>query len=277
MLSSVSETALITLKSRVVETLDPQKILNDTIAIQLYNSLENKLIDESAGRIFKKKLPRLLTRYISMRSRKFDQYTQKFIDKYPDGLIVSLGCGFDTRYWRTHLNTNQYIELDLPDVMQLKKDLLSDEIKYRTIGLSVLDHDWISQIRNIQTKHVLFLAEGLFMYLPESEVVNLVKRLADQFNESELVMEVVKKKYTQGFNKKIVEMKMKNSLGSEAGASFSYGITGPDEIESYHNGLKVMSEWSYFEENDLKPALFKLFKYSKLISRTQWTMQIKIT
>ena len=40
-----------------------------------------------------------------------------FIANNPDGLVVSLGCGFDTRYWRVSERPWPYVEIDLPEVI----------------------------------------------------------------------------------------------------------------------------------------------------------------
>jgi len=37
---------------------------------------------------------------MALRARKYHQLSREFLMENPDGLIVSLGCGFDTRFWR---------------------------------------------------------------------------------------------------------------------------------------------------------------------------------
>jgi O-methyltransferase involved in polyketide biosynthesis len=77
----------------------------------------------------------------------------------------------------------------------------------------------------MQKEHVLFLAEGLFMYLPKDGVISLFNRLAKSFTQSEIVFEVVAEKYTKGLRKKIVESKM-NTLGTKAGSSYDFVFVG---------------------------------------------------
>lgn len=71
-----------------------------------------------------KKTPSSLTRHIALRGRKYDDYCREFLESHPDGLIVSLGCGLDTRFYRLGLDTSQYIELDLPEMIEIKGTLL---------------------------------------------------------------------------------------------------------------------------------------------------------
>jgi len=90
------------------------------------------------------------------------------------------------------------------------------------------------------------------------------------------VVEVVNKKYTKGFRKKMVESKMKRRGGSEAGSSYSYGMTAGKEIESYDSKYQLLEEWSYFEEEDVRPKMLRHLKNMKTFSRTQWTVRAAI-
>jgi len=276
-LNAVSETALLTLKARVVEAEKQSPVIHDAKGCEILNKLSSQVSAEIESRVLNRKLPSTLTSYLALRARKYDSYTKTFIKENPIGLVVSLGCGFDTRYWRVSNKPWNYIEIDLPEVIKAKKEVLGDNnVEYEMIGCSVLDMDWIEQIASKQKEKVLFLAEGLFMYLPEKDVVRLFKRLAGTFSKSQIVFEIVAKKYTTGFWKKIVESKMKRNSGTEAGASYNYGLKDARDIESYAENIKVMEEWSYFEDPDIKPGFQRLFKHLKTFSRTQWTIKARI-
>ena len=190
--------------------------------------------------------------------------------------MVSLGCGFDTRYWRVSDQAWNYVEVDLPEVIEAKKNVLGDRLTYRLIGCSVLEEGWLEEVRLLQDENILFLAEGLLMYLPPADVVGLFNKLARTFSKSEIVFEVVNKRYTQGFWKKSVEARMKRNLGSEAGASYEFGVREAKEVEAYGPAIKVVEEWSYFEDEDIRPKLLRLFRPFKFMTRTQWTIKATI-
>jgi O-methyltransferase involved in polyketide biosynthesis len=114
------------------------------------------------------------------------------------------------------------------------------------------------------------------MYLPPAEVVGLFNKLSRTFSKSEIVFEVVNKRYTQGFWKKRVEARMKRNLGSEAGASYQFGVRQAKEIETYGPAIKVVEEWSYFEDEDIRPKFLRLFRPFKFMTRTQWTIKATI-
>lgn len=275
-LSVVSETALITLKSRAKESEYKTKLIDDPKSCVLIEKLRKLDLSDSQRKIINTNPPRSLSNYLALRARKFDAYAREFTRTNPEGLVVSLGAGFDTRYWRIPLTREQYIEVDLPPVVEAKKELLGTELNYSIIGGSILDMSWMDQIIKRQTKHILFLAEGLFMYLHEKEVIRVFKELAARFSRSEIVIEIVNKKYTKGFRKKMVESKIKRRGKSEAGSSYNYGLTGGKEIESYASNYRLLEEWSYLEEEDVRPKLLRYMKNMRTFSRTQWTVRAAI-
>ena len=56
-------------------------------------------------------------------------------------------------------------------MIEAKQKVLGDRLTYRMIGCSVLEDGWLEEIRSLQDENILFLAEGLLMYLPQAEVV----------------------------------------------------------------------------------------------------------
>ena len=87
--------------------------------------------------------------------------------------MINLACGFDTRFWRIENEKCKYVELDLPGMIELKREILKDHLDYELIGCSVLDTSWIDQVTSNGNSSFLLLAEGLFYYLPKQDVTRL--------------------------------------------------------------------------------------------------------
>ncbi|HEX9921251.1 MAG TPA: class I SAM-dependent methyltransferase, partial [Anaerolineae bacterium] len=190
LLSAVSETAIITLKSRVLEAEKSNPVIKDDIGRKCLENLRARLPIDTRRRILDRKLPSSLTIYAALRARKYDTYARAFIEENPAGLVVSLGCGFDTRYWRVSGQAWNYVEIDLPDVIAAKEEVLGDMITYPMIGCSVLAESWVEEIQALQHEPILFLAEGLLMYLPKAAVIRLFNTLAERFTNASIVFEV---------------------------------------------------------------------------------------
>jgi len=271
-LTDVSKTAIATLRCHVIESRKKNPIIVDPMAAVCLEKLAAMASEKERAVLFDRKLPLTLTNHIALRARYYDRAVDAFISSRPSCTVVNLGCGFDTRFWRIDSSKCDYFELDLPEVIDMKKEALKEHLSYELIGCSVLDEAWIEKVTAKSNRNVILVAEALFMYLPRSDVINLFKTLADRFRQSQIVLEVVTEKYTRGLWKKIVEMKIKRLLELDAGSSFNFGIGKARELESFAEGIRVIDEWSYVEDPDLRPRILKYMG----ISRTQWTVAATI-
>jgi methyltransferase (TIGR00027 family) len=267
-LTDVSKTAIVTLRSHVLESQKNKPIINDPMAKYCLDELILLASEDEKALLFNRKLSPMLTSHIALRARKYDSIVNDFISKNPSSTVVNLGCGFDTRYWRIDNKKCEYIELDLPEIVEMKKAILKDHLCYELIGCSVLDTSWIDRVASKGNKNFLLIAEDLFMYLPKVEVISLFKTFSERFFNSQIVLEVIAEKYTRGIWKKMVEMKMKQETGFDAGSSYNFGVKNAIELESYGTGIKVIDEWSYVEDCDLRPRILKYMRLPK----TQWTV-----
>lgn len=271
-LTDVSKTAIATLRSHVIEAARTQPVIQDPMAKVVLDRLTALATNPADQKVLQHPLSRTLTSHIALRARKYDAIANAYIQTHPGCTVVNLGCGFDTRYWRIDHNNCTYVELDLPEVIALKREVLGTDLTYELIGASVLDPAWLDQVTAQGNQHVLLLAEGLFMYLPRQAVIELFQRFAITLVDSQITLEVVTEAYTRGLWKKIVERKIKSELGVDAGSSYNFGIKRATEIEGFAGGLDVIDEWSYVEDPDVYP---KLLRYMP-IKRSQWTVTLAI-
>lgn len=271
-LTEVSKTAIFTLRCRVIESGKAHPILHDPMAEYCLDQLASLASVEEKALLFDRELSPRLTNHIAIRARKYDSIANAFISQHSPAVVVNLGCGFDTRFWRIDHQKCTYYDLDLPEMIEIKQAALKERLDYEMIGCSVLDPSWIERVTSHGNRNILLLAEGLFMYLPQANVVNLFKAFSERLEHSQIALEVVTEKYTRGIWKKIVEMKIRNELGLDAGSSYSFGVQQAEDVESFAEGLNVIDEWSYLEDDDVRP---KIFKYLRM-TRTQWTIRVAI-
>lgn len=240
-LSEVSQTAILVLVCRAVESEMNNPVFNDPMAVFCLERLLSISSKEEKKRILHWKN---MYEGIQARDRKaraltaksFDIITDLFIADHPGCTVINLACGMDTRFWRIENKKCKYIELDLPGMIELKREVLKDQLSYDLIGCSVLDTSWIDQVASNENSNFLLLAEGLFYYLPKEEVTGLFEVLAKRFNNSQLVLDMAPEKYTKGLWKKLIKLE---SRVWGINVTFVSGINNPIDIESYGNGLKV--------------------------------------
>jgi len=268
-LTDVSNTSIATsLRSHVIESEKKNPIINDPMAEYCLDKLYSLASEKERALLFDRKLPLALTNSQALRARKYDEIANDFISKNPGCTVVNLGCGFDTRYWRLKNKNCEFIELDLPELIEIKKDILKEHLNYQLISCSFLDTSWIDTVTKRGNNNILLLAEGLFMYLPKNDVIKLLKTISERFNNSQIALEVTNEKYTRGLWKKMIRRKIKSQLGYDAGSLFKFGVRNGKDIESYGDGIKVVEEWIYTETEEVRP---KIAKYL-VPKRSQWTV-----
>ena len=276
-LSDVSATMLLTLYARALETLSPDPILVDEKAVALRERL-NPLLDPAADELSRKlaqgDLPPALLQTMSLRARHFDRQAEAFLGRRPDGAIVNLGCGLDTRFDRIDDGRLQFYDLDLPDVIALKRQLVAETDRYQFIASSVLDFAWMDRLAG--QRPYLFLAEGLFMYLPLADVRALVLALQARFPGSELLCEVFNANWLQGWRQRVVQNKLQNSMAMGAGAMFQSGLRDSDEMEQWGEGLQFLDDWTYFDENEPKLGPIRLLRHWEALRKSQWVVHYRL-
>ncbi len=174
------------------------------------------------------------------RLRAFDNIANRFIADNPRCTVINLACGFDTRFWRIDHAQCNYIELDLPEVIELKKEILKDHTDYEMIGSSVLELAWIDRVTMNGNTDFLLIAEGLFHWIPPIDAQWLLKRIGERFSQSQLVLDVVHERYTSRIWQKLVRLHFRIDSGLDV--AWVFGIKDPQDLESYGNGLRVFGQ-----------------------------------
>jgi O-methyltransferase involved in polyketide biosynthesis len=244
-LSNISRTAILTLIARAVAAEKENDLYNDPMAVHCLERLISVASEDDRRWIIREKriFGGFQVRHAkagAWRGKVFDNAADRFIVAHPGCTVINLGCGFDTRFWRI-LNENcRYIEIDLPEVVSLKSEILKDQIDYELIGCSVLDASWIEQVTENGNSHFLLLAEGLFPWLLEPDARHLFQLLAQSFVRSQLVFDTVPEKYTKGIWKKLLRLEIK--INWDLDVFWVFGIKHPTDIESYAPGLKVLGD-----------------------------------
>jgi methyltransferase (TIGR00027 family) len=273
--SGVQETGLLTLYNKALESQSDDPILKDEMAESLIARID-PILQRQEGKMAKQLHERTtdprLNVHIALRSKKFDDYALEYLTSHPDGIIVNIGCGLDTRFFRIDNGSVYFYDLDLPEVIQFKRQLLPETDRYRMIPQSALDLSWMDQII-VKGQPVLFLAEGVLMYLPKPDVKHLILALQRRFPESELVCELTNNNWVEGPWARLAQMKMQRQHNIGKDAVFRFGVSSPDELESWGPGIEFHEMWFYMDENHPKLGWIRIFRHFKMIRMGQYTVK----
>ncbi|QPP05345.1 class I SAM-dependent methyltransferase [Streptomyces bathyalis] len=180
--TGVQSTMLVTLFLRALDDKEKEPILGDHFAAEAVQRI---------GYDWKKLDKATITRSrasVAQRAKQFDDWAADFVRRNPDATVLQLACGLDSRAFRLDLPAGvRWFDVDLPDVMELRRKLYDESDGYRMIAASVTDEAWLEEVP--ADTPVLIIAEGLVMYLRENEVRQLLRQLTDHFRAGELIFD----------------------------------------------------------------------------------------
>lgn len=154
--SIVAETLLIPLYYRAKESRRKNPILNDKVAEGLVDSLEYDY-----SRFDGAKLSEV---GCVVRGWFFDRAVRRFIGKHADAVVVNVGCGLDTRFQRIGDGKAVFYDMDLPEVIALRRELIPEQPGNPYIAASLLDAGWLDDLRRRHPDaHFIFVVEGVLM------------------------------------------------------------------------------------------------------------------
>lgn len=275
-LNDVSETALLTLHCHALDAQSGKPYLNDTGAIHTVDMLKSQFSESDRSlhkTLFKDKVSSNLITHTALRAKKYDTYIRSFMDQFPEAAVINIGCGLDNRFERVDNGKMTFYDLDLPDIINIKRQLFPEMMRYTQISQSVFDFDWIDKIQN---DHVILVAEGVFMYCQESDVKALFFKLQEKLKNPEIVFEVFSSKWLTGWRKSMTEFKLKKQLKFGEGAAYQFGIPDSNAIEGWDKGMKLLDEWSYLDSEELNSGLMKLLKKNDSMRKVQWTVHYSL-
>lgn len=172
-LNNIEETLLIPLWARAKETIrDRDALLKDPLATTILDAL-----DYDCSAFSNAKLSQL---GCSVRCVIFDNEVTSFLQKYPRGTVINVGCGLDTRAHRlSHLIKGRWYDVDLPEVIALRRHFMPETEHIKYLDKSFMDPDLWDLITPIPNEPIAVVAEGVFMYFTEEQIRAFLTNVLD--------------------------------------------------------------------------------------------------
>lgn len=178
-LRGVPETLLWTLYNRACEARRPDARLVDPEAVRIADA-----IDYDYARSFGK--PDFGH---PLRSLLIDRLLRSWLERHPDGQVVALAEGLETQFQRVDNGRVQWLVVDLPEVIDVRRRFLPDAPRHRNLACSALDLRWMDEVD--PQRPVFITAAGLLMYLQPDQVQELIVAIAERFQAAELAFDVI--------------------------------------------------------------------------------------
>jgi O-methyltransferase involved in polyketide biosynthesis len=281
-ITDISETLLIPLYCRAKETQSKNPIISDRKAVEITEKL-NKIFATSTSPLHRQLAKGKVVRYanekliafFALRTRKFDRYCREFLSRTPNGIIVELGCGLSARFSRVDNGSVEWYDLDLPEVIAIRKQFFQETTRNHMIASSVLDFQWMEQLATTK-KTILFIAEGLVMYLREDDVKSLILKMQQHFPGCELICEVENTFIVNALKKERRKKKFQREYNLGPDATIRFGIRNGKDLEQWGQGIRFLDEWTVFDDHEKKLGWMNLFAFSKRLRKTQWIVHYQL-
>ena len=254
-LSGVAETLLMTLYIRAMESQRPDALIKDEKAVALVTQMSDEFV-----RIQRFPMSDMNIAATMRRNQKFDHHVMDFLARHPDAVVVHIGCGLDTRFERVDNGQVEWYDLDLPDVIELRRKLLGDEGgRYHLLGCSALEDAWLDTVSAHRQRPFLLLAEGVFMYLEEAQVKRLVRMLCDRFPGAELVFDAFNPFHIWTNTRLFAKIKL--------GAPLHWGIWHGQELEGWSEGIRLLEDWGWLDEPEPRLSFIRWLRALPIVGR----------
>lgn len=247
-LQGVETTMLLPLWARARETGRRSPIIRDEKALEMIDR-----IDFDFG-VFANswKNERVMQTAIAVRTEILDRAVRAFVADHPAGVVVNLGAGLDTRFYRVDNGRLRWFDVDLPRSIALRRQFVTEGDRHRFIARSFLDPAWVEEL-NVGDAPVLVIAEGLFMYFEEADVKAFVTHLGDRLPGAQVLFEAVDPTL----------MTIMNLQGwvQQLGAPFKWGLADAKSLERWSPTLHVLDQWHQLDYHTPRWGQMGFFKF----------------
>ena len=175
--NTVQETLIIPLFGRLICSEHFPELFSDPEAKRICDSLDYDFADkrkkmESAAGLFGA---------LEVAQRQYDLRCEAlmYLKDHPKAAVVNLGCGLDDTFSRVDNGECRGYNIDFPDVIKVRNDLLPAGEREANIASDLNDFSWMDGID--ASDGAIFFAAGVFYYFRTDDVRKLFDAMAERF------------------------------------------------------------------------------------------------
>jgi O-methyltransferase involved in polyketide biosynthesis len=181
-LEGVSATTLWTLHNRGTEAKRSDGVVRDPWAVTLLDAIDYDYLKFGKP-----------NQSHALRAVAFDNAAVAYLTAHPKASVVALAEGLQTSFWRLEragvLAESTWYSIDLPPVVELRRQLLPGDDRIVELAQSALDRSWMDRVD--ATNGVFITAEGLLMYLEPEDALGLIADCAARFPGGQMMFDSI--------------------------------------------------------------------------------------
>lgn len=185
-----------------------------------------------------------------------DEMVSDYIDKHPHATIVNIASGMDTRFNRLDNGLIRWYNVDLENSANYRLKYIEDTDRVKTLAFSAMDPSWAQQI-SIR-KDVLFIIEGLTMYLKQSDVEDIINIIDDNFDRCTVFMEIMPPISVENTKEESIE---------DADAKFIWGVEKGRELTKFNHNFKWIKDVNLFDGVNVYKPHYRILTWLPLLRK----------
>lgn len=260
-LSGIEDTLYIPLVSRIYVSERFSDFFYDEKALSLKKYLPENSIENNTNEYF---------HMASVcRQKTMDKLILEFIEKNKNSNIVFLGAGLETAYNRINNHKVNFYEIDLEDVIRIRKKLLGNGKNEKLIAGDMFTLEWIKEIDT--SLATMVVVSGVFQYFKKEKIVDMIQKMKDFIPNGELIFDGTN---SQG-------LKLTNKYVQKTGNTdvlMYFCIDDPLEFSKI-TGTKLKGVYGFFDEglNSCKGLKLKTRIYMYFADKLERTKIIHLS
>ena len=264
--NTVQETLIIPLYARkVCSELYPRLYLDET-AIRLIEKIDYDFSD--AEKNSRSLMQRFGSLEVAMRQNDLAWEVRDYLKNHPKAAVINLGCGLDSTGKNCDNGTCKIYNLDFPDVIAVRDELLPAGEREENIPCDLNDTAWFNKID--ASGGAVFFASGVFYYFLTEQVKALAQRMADSFPGGVLVFDAANRTAV----KMIAKTWLKSAKIKDVGAYFAVS-DAKSELSPWDSRLQITSRGYMLGYNNLRdPSVSGFFRFLAKVGDHRMKMQL---
>jgi len=232
-LGDVQESLLMPLWSRANMTKQNSPLIRDQKALEIISRIDYDFSD------FERRFPFRNNLLNVVRAKHFDDKIRSFIITHPRASIINIGAGLDTTLYRIDNGSIQWYDLDLPDVMELRRQLIPQSERVHPVSSSMFDPSWYQSVDRT-VEGIFAICGGVLFYYNESEVKNFLTMFADNLPGAEIVFDSVSRLGAFLANRAIKRTGMKKAV-------VRWSLKDARIVSGWDKRLRVVDQFPFFQ------------------------------
>lgn len=226
----VEDTLYIPLIARIYASEKFPHFFYDEKALSLKQHIPTNSIEKNTTEYF----------YMASVCRQYtiDKKIVRFLEEKKQCNVVFLGSGLETAYNRINNNKNNFYQIDLPNVIDIRENVLGNAKNEKLIKGDMFNIDWIKEIdKSLPT---LIVVSGVFQYFHEDKIVELIKKMKSLIRNGELIFDATNSQGLKLANEYVKKTGNKN-------AEMYFSIDDPNKFASITD-TKLISVDGFFSD-----------------------------